>query len=75
MSKLRVGKLFRLAGADYETLIDVSLSPDEKEVVLFANRIRGTFLAQALGRLIDPGWYEQNKKDIEQLTRDNLQKD
>lgn len=67
MSKFRIGKLFRMAGLGYETLILDDMSADEKEVTLFANSIRGTFLAEALGRLIDPEWYEQNKRDMEEL--------
>lgn len=67
---LRIGKLFRMSGLGYETLIiDNGYSEDEQEIIVFANSIRGTFLAKALGRVLDKDWYEQNEEDIEMLTK------
>lgn len=63
----RIGKLFRLSGVGYETLILSDTSEDDRLITHFANSIKGSLLAKALGKALDEAWYEQNKKDIECL--------
>ena len=64
---IRVGKLFRLAGAGYETMITKTYDDDELKLLDFANSIKGTELAKHLGFLIDKEWYIKNAEDIESL--------